>query len=66
VLASSFSLLIRGTFAAVRQKSHLSACPNFPNHLLPLDIRVWRHLDDDLNDHMGATGKLGLVQDCAG
>jgi hypothetical protein len=26
-------LLIRGTFAAVRQKRHLSACPNFPSHL---------------------------------
>ena len=24
---------IRGTFAAVRQESHLSGCPNFPSHL---------------------------------
>jgi hypothetical protein len=26
-------LLIRGIFTAVRQKNHLSACPNFPSHL---------------------------------
>ena len=28
-------LLIRGIFTAVRQKRHLSACPNFPSHLCP-------------------------------
>jgi hypothetical protein len=29
----SSSLLIRGSFAAVRQEIHSSACPNFPGHL---------------------------------
>jgi hypothetical protein len=27
------SLLIGGTLAALRQKFHLSACPNLPGHL---------------------------------
>jgi len=33
VLVSSWSLLIRGILAALRQKLHLSACPNLASHL---------------------------------
>jgi len=28
-----YSLLIRGIIAALRQKFHLSTCPNLPGHL---------------------------------
>jgi len=34
VLAWSFLLLIRGILAALRQKIHLTTCPNSPDHLL--------------------------------
>jgi hypothetical protein len=30
---SSWSILLRGIFAAVRQEIHLSPCPNFPGRL---------------------------------
>jgi hypothetical protein len=33
VLVSSWSLLIRGILAALRQKFHLSTCPNLASHL---------------------------------
>jgi len=33
VLAWSFLLLIRGILAALRQKIHLTTCPNSPDHL---------------------------------
>jgi hypothetical protein len=33
-LVSSWSLLISGILAALRQKLHLSTCPNFASHLL--------------------------------
>jgi hypothetical protein len=33
VLVSSSSLLIRGILAALRQKFHLSTCPNLASHL---------------------------------
>src|SRR3954467_4527921 len=32
-LVSSWSLLIRGILAALRQKLHLSTCPNLASHL---------------------------------
>jgi hypothetical protein len=40
VLVSSWSLLIRGILAALRQKLHLSTCPNLPSHLYlpPFDV----------------------------
>jgi hypothetical protein len=39
VLVSSSSLLIRGILAALRQKFHLSTCPNLASHLC---ARTWR------------------------
>jgi len=33
VYALSFLLLIRGILAALRQKIHLTTCPNSPGHL---------------------------------
>jgi hypothetical protein len=38
-------LLICGTFAAVRQIRHLSACPNFPSHLYVPAGQRRRHHD---------------------
>jgi hypothetical protein len=35
VFASSFSLLIRGIIAALRQGFHLTTCPNLASHLCP-------------------------------
>src|SRR5690349_9837371 len=40
VSVSSCALLIRGILAAVRQKIHLSRCPNLPNHLLPASLTL--------------------------
>jgi hypothetical protein len=41
-LVSSWSLLIRGILAALRQKLHLTTCPNFAGHLSP----NWSALED--------------------
>src|SRR5690349_11823198 len=41
VSVSSCALLIRGILAAVRQKIHLSRCPNSPNHLSVSSHRQW-------------------------
>jgi hypothetical protein len=43
VLVASWSLLIRGILATLRQKSHLSTCPNLAGHLchdLPFPDRL--------------------------
>jgi hypothetical protein len=40
VLVSSWYLLLRGILAALRQKFHLSTCPNFPGHLSNYNLTV--------------------------
>src|ERR1700704_6618789 len=45
-LVSSCSLLINGILAALRQKFHLSTCPNFAGHLYPRDQSVPPHHAD--------------------
>ena len=41
VLVLSCLLLIRGTLAALRQKLHLSHCPNVASHLCQPPLSVW-------------------------
>jgi dienelactone hydrolase len=49
VFVSSFSLLSRGSFAAVRQEIYLSDCPNLPSHLC--DVLIVESEHDDIIPH---------------
>jgi hypothetical protein len=65
VLVLPLSLLIGGTLAALRQKFHLSACPNLPGHLLRTLYRtiLGREVDEWGLNHFSALIARGASPD---
>jgi hypothetical protein len=56
VLVSSWFLLLRGIFAALRQKIHLSTCPNFPGHLSTIGRNTDAFTSTECIVHLAAAG----------